>query len=64
MDAIAASPTNNPLLSTAPLPDFAALQLNRRKAEVSDDSLSEQIEMIAKARAAGIRDSKRDRRRR
>ncbi len=38
------------LLPDIPLPDFAALQLNRRKAEVSDESLSEQIEMIAKAR--------------
>ena len=38
------------LLPDIPLPDFAALQLNRRKAEVSDDSLSEQIDMIAKAR--------------
>jgi len=38
------------LLPDIPLPDFAALQLNRRKAEVSDESLSEQIDMIAKAR--------------
>lgn len=38
------------LLPDIPLPDFAALQLNRRKAEVSDDSLSEQIDMIAKSR--------------
>lgn len=38
------------LLPDIPLPDFAALQLNRRKAEVSDDLLSEQIDMIAKSR--------------